>query len=43
MRSRAATIGARMEFLPSSNGGLELRLSLPLIDLNEQTELSSVA
>jgi signal transduction histidine kinase len=43
MRSRAATIGARMEFLPSSNGGLELRLSLPLIDLNEQSDLSSVA
>jgi hypothetical protein len=32
MRSRAQTIGATMAFLPASNGGLELRLSLPLID-----------
>jgi hypothetical protein len=31
MRSRAQTIGATMAFLPASNGGLELRLSLPLI------------
>jgi signal transduction histidine kinase len=32
MRSRAQTIGATMAFLPASNGGLELRLSLPLLD-----------
>ncbi len=31
MRSRARAIGARMEFLPASNGGVELRLSLPLL------------
>jgi signal transduction histidine kinase len=30
MRSRAVAIGATMAFLPASNGGLELRLSLPL-------------
>ncbi|MEY4429678.1 MAG: hypothetical protein RLZZ182_2367, partial [Pseudomonadota bacterium] len=32
MRSRAQQVGARMEFLPASNGGLELRISLPLLE-----------
>ena len=32
MRSRAQAIGAAMVFLPASNGGLELRLSLPLLE-----------
>lgn len=30
MRTRAQAIGARMEFLPVPDGGLELRLSLPM-------------
>ncbi|TBO34429.1 hypothetical protein EYS42_03165 [Aquabacterium lacunae] len=48
MRSRAQQVGARMEFLPASNGGLELRISLPLLAAEQphaspRPDLSSAA
>jgi signal transduction histidine kinase len=43
MRGRALAIGAQMEFIPSANGGLELRLSLPISDQVEHIDISSAA
>ena len=45
MRSRAKAINAVMEFVPAANGGLELRLSLPMPTSQQAdaTDLSSAA
>lgn len=43
MRGRALAIGAMLEFVPAANGGLELRLSLPVSDQASHTHLSSAA
>jgi signal transduction histidine kinase len=43
MRSRAGAIGATLEFLPSSQGGLELRLSLPMYQTAQAIDISTAA
>jgi signal transduction histidine kinase len=42
MRARASVIGAKVDFLPVSDGGLELRVTLPMRH-ERHVDLSSTA